>query len=66
MHADWVIAGAIERDGEQPRAVFFALDRGDVEVEDTWYMDGMCGTGSHDVVISQAFVPRTAASTFRA
>lgn len=57
VHAEWVIAGAIERSGERPRAVFFALPVDDVEIEDTWYMDGMCGTGSHDVVIRDRFVP---------
>ncbi len=44
VHADWVIVGAIERDEARPRALFFALERDRVEVEDTWHMDGMCGT----------------------
>lgn len=57
VHAEWVIAGAIERTGKHPRAVFFALEREQVEVEDTWHMDGMCGTGSHDVIIRDVFVP---------
>jgi alkylation response protein AidB-like acyl-CoA dehydrogenase len=57
VHADWVIAGAIERSGERPRALFFALPRDEVTVEDTWYMDGMAGTGSHDVIIDDRFVP---------
>ena len=57
VHADWVIAGAFDRDGERPRAMFFALPRADVEVEDTWYVDGMAATGSRDVVITDRFVP---------
>lgn len=57
VHGSWVIAGAVNREGERPQALFFALPRGDVVVEDTWYTDGMCGTGSHDVVIADQFVP---------
>lgn len=57
VHADWVIAGAIDRTSGKPRAAFFALPIDDVEVLDTWYTDGMSGTGSHDVVIRDAFVP---------
>jgi alkylation response protein AidB-like acyl-CoA dehydrogenase len=57
VHAEWVIAGAIERDGERPRAMFFALPREEVDIEDTWYMDGMAGTGSYDVVIGHRYVP---------
>jgi hypothetical protein len=30
---------------------FFALPIEDVKVEDTWYVDGMAGTGSNDIVI---------------
>ncbi len=57
VHAEWVIAGAIDRHGDRPRAVFIALPRDEVAVEDTWHMDGMCGTGSHDTVITDRFVP---------
>ena len=32
-------------------------DGADLEVDDTWYVDGMIGTGSNDSVIDGAFVP---------
>jgi alkylation response protein AidB-like acyl-CoA dehydrogenase len=57
VHADWVIAGAILLRNERPEPVFFALPRSEVRVEDTWYVDGMCATGSHDVLIDGVFVP---------
>lgn len=57
VHAEWVIAGAIDRTGKHPRPVFFAMPREDVHVEDTWHTDGMRGTGSHDVIIDEVFVP---------
>ncbi len=57
-HASWIIAGGLLHDPEtgiEPR--FFAVPREDVTVEDTWHVDGMAGTGSHDVVIEECFVP---------
>jgi alkylation response protein AidB-like acyl-CoA dehydrogenase len=57
VHADWVIAGALDREGDHPRPLFFALRRDEVIVEDTWHVDGMSGTGSHDVLIADRFVP---------
>jgi 3-hydroxy-9,10-secoandrosta-1,3,5(10)-triene-9,17-dione monooxygenase len=57
MDANWVIVGAlIERqDGIMPSLVVVPAD--EVEVDDVWHTAGMRGTGSHDVVITDAFVP---------
>jgi 3-hydroxy-9,10-secoandrosta-1,3,5(10)-triene-9,17-dione monooxygenase len=33
------------------------LPRSDVEIVDTWFASGMRGSGSHDVVVKDAFVP---------
>jgi alkylation response protein AidB-like acyl-CoA dehydrogenase len=62
MHASWVIVSALA--GIEPGAApspaslrFLALPIGDVKVDDTWYVDGMVGTGSNDIVIDGAFVP---------
>jgi len=57
-HSSWIICGgllAAEGGGIDPH--FFAVPREEVTVEDTWNMDGMAGTGSHDVVIDESFVP---------
>jgi alkylation response protein AidB-like acyl-CoA dehydrogenase len=59
MHADWVIPAALELttpDGA-PNPWWFALPVSQVRVEDTWYVAGMSGTGSNDVVIDDVFVP---------
>lgn len=58
MHADWVLPAAIVTGADGKRApMFFALPRSQVEVEDVWYVDGMQGTGSNDVIIRDAFIP---------
>jgi alkylation response protein AidB-like acyl-CoA dehydrogenase len=60
MHAEWVMLGAlVEReDGSPlPDLRFFAMPASDVKVEDTWHVDGMCGTGSHDIRADEVFVP---------
>ncbi len=58
LHADWVFAGAMVADANgRPSPQFFALPIDDVEPIDTWFMAGMCGTGSWDFRIDDAFVP---------
>jgi len=58
MHGDWVIPAALEQTPEgKPDPRWFALPVSQVKVEDTWYVDGMVGTGSNDVVIDNVFVP---------
>ena len=57
MHADWVLPAArLEVDGAFD-VRFFALERNQVEVEDVWQMQGMCGTGSNDVIVRDLYVP---------
>jgi len=57
MDADWVIVGALieRRDGTEPTLAVVPAD--EVEVDDVWHTAGMRGTGSHDVVVTDAFVP---------
>lgn len=57
MDADWVIVGAlIERDdGIGPALV--VMPAGQVVVDDVWHTAGMRGTGSHDLIASDVFVP---------
>lgn len=58
LHADWVLAGALVQEADAPPLpLFFALPRADVEAIDTWHVAGMCGTGSWDIRIDDAFVP---------
>jgi len=58
MHASWVMVGAPVDGAERPETLrFFALPIEEVKVEDTWYVDGMVGTGSNDIVVDDVLVP---------
>ncbi len=66
MHGDWVIPAATEiRPDGRPEPRWFALPVSEVRVEDTWYVDGMIGTGSNDVVIDNVFIPEERAVSMR-
>ncbi|GAY18507.1 acyl-CoA dehydrogenase [Mycobacterium sp. shizuoka-1] len=57
MAADWVMVGALCGPEDQLYPALALLPVVDVAVEDVWHTDGMRGTGSHDVVVSDVFVP---------
>jgi len=61
-HCQWVnlggIAGGIEVEGvEVPDTRSFMVPRRDYKIDDNWKVAGLCGTGSKDIVIEDAFVP---------
>ena len=56
-HADWVLlSGRIEGD-ESKAARNFLVPVDEVEVKDTWHVDGMAATGSRDIVATDVVVP---------
>lgn len=59
MHADWVMVAALVPvpDREAPGFFMFVVPREQAEVIDTWQIEGMVGTGSNDVVLTDVFVP---------
>ncbi|MFH8560864.1 oxidoreductase [Streptomyces sp. NPDC017988] len=56
--ADWLLLTSKEPAEQGGGCRVFALPRGQVDVLDTWGADGMCGTGSHTVVVDSVAVPR--------
>jgi alkylation response protein AidB-like acyl-CoA dehydrogenase len=56
VHGEWVLVGGLAEGGAGGLR-FFCLPREDVRVDDTWHVDGMRGTGSHDVVVEDRWVP---------
>ena len=60
MDANWIMVGCVCGSEEDPAAMYPALallPASDITVDDVWHTDGMCATGSNDVVITDAFVP---------
>ena len=51
--AGWLMLGADGPDGR----VWTLLPRADYEIVDTWFVSGLRGTGSNDIVVNDAFVP---------
>jgi len=63
-HCDWIFAGAIVmEDGKPvmtphgPEIVHVYMPVAEVEIHDTWYVSGLCGTGSNDFSVKDAFIP---------
>lgn len=55
MHADWALLSGMVNETREIR--LFAVPMADVEIIDTWHMDGMAGTGSHDLAVDHVRVP---------
>jgi indole-3-acetate monooxygenase len=63
-HVDWLWAGCLVMENGRPimtsrgpEIIHVAIPVADVEIHDTWYVSGLCGTGSNDVSIDNVFVP---------
>jgi len=56
-HCHYFVAHCFVADGRVPPLRMMVLPRVDVELKDTWSVSGLCGTGSHDFVVNDAFVP---------
>jgi 3-hydroxy-9,10-secoandrosta-1,3,5(10)-triene-9,17-dione monooxygenase len=56
----WVVLGGMvppPHAGEPPEMYTFLVPRGDYTIDDNWYVMGLGGTGSKDIVVEDAFVP---------
>jgi alkylation response protein AidB-like acyl-CoA dehydrogenase len=72
QHCAWLMGGCLVRgadaaDGARagrvdgPDARLLLLPAAEVEILDTWTVAGLCGTGSHDMVVTDVFVPASRA-----
>ncbi|MDA1073819.1 MAG: acyl-CoA dehydrogenase family protein [Proteobacteria bacterium] len=57
MHADWVLLSGMVENAGFPDLRMFILPIDQVDVIDTWYIDGMVGTGSNDIQVNSVYVP---------
>jgi len=56
MHADWVFLNGMVA-GDKPEPRLFLTQAHHVEIEDTWHVAGMSGTGSNDMIAKQLVIP---------
>ncbi|MBO0735739.1 MAG: flavin-dependent monooxygenase [Alphaproteobacteria bacterium] len=59
-HSSWIRLGAmIAPPGSAPpyEGAFFLLPISEVEIEDNWFVCGLSGTGSKNIIVRDAFVP---------
>jgi len=64
----WAVLGGMVppvNAGEPPDARTFLVPRQDYAIEDNWYVMGLCGTGSKDLVVEDAFVPEYRTHSYR-
>lgn len=59
MHSDWAMLGVVTPvpGRESPMMAMHVVPIEDVEIIDTWYVEGMVGTGSNDIAVEDVFVP---------
>jgi 3-hydroxy-9,10-secoandrosta-1,3,5(10)-triene-9,17-dione monooxygenase len=58
-YCQWAALGGLApatESGAPPEARMFLLPR-DYEINDNWHVTGLCGSGSKDIVVTDAFVP---------
>lgn len=64
-HADWLVANCMEHGASgplrgangAPQMRMVALPKAAIKIHDTWQVGGLRGTGSHDIEVTDAFVP---------
>lgn len=64
-HSTWLVSTSLIMDGDKPRRDangapvwrVMLIPRREVEIVDTWNVVGLRGTGSHDFVVKDVFVP---------
>ncbi|MGE0580453.1 acyl-CoA dehydrogenase family protein [Reyranella sp.] len=70
--ASWQVLLAIVHEGDKPRLAasgapetrFMLVPSAECAILDTWTVGGLRGTGSHDVVVDDRFVPQSHAASF--
>jgi indole-3-acetate monooxygenase len=73
-HCDWLVGNSVIHDGETPRqdangaplTRIMIFPASECTILDTWHVGGLRGSGSHDFVVSDVFVPEERSFTFAA
>jgi 3-hydroxy-9,10-secoandrosta-1,3,5(10)-triene-9,17-dione monooxygenase len=67
-HCTWAMLGGLVHNlaGGPPEVRSFLVPRSEYEIDDTWHVMGLKGTGSKDIVVADAFVPEHRTHSFAA
>ena len=58
-HCQWVLLGGVPAvESGPPDMRTFLVPRSDYRIDDNWHVAGLAGTGSKDIVVEGAFVPK--------
>lgn len=57
MDGNWVMVGALCGPDDAFHPALALLPADEIQVVDNWHTDGMCATGSNDVIATDVFVP---------
>jgi indole-3-acetate monooxygenase len=58
MHSEYLFGGCmVDRGDGPPTPRVIAMPVGELKIVDTWHTSGLCGTGSHDAIADDVFVP---------
>jgi 3-hydroxy-9,10-secoandrosta-1,3,5(10)-triene-9,17-dione monooxygenase len=66
---EWAVLGGVapprdDDSGAAPDARVFLVPRAEYRIEDNWHVTGLCGTGSKDLVVDDAYVPEYRTHSF--
>jgi 3-hydroxy-9,10-secoandrosta-1,3,5(10)-triene-9,17-dione monooxygenase len=58
-YAKWALLGAVVRTepGQPPDIRLFMVPHKEYDIKDTWFVAGLCATGSQDILVNEVFVP---------
>ena len=67
-YCHWAVVGGVvppTNASDPPDVRTVLVPRRDYTIEDNWHVMGLCGTGSKDVVVAEAFVPEYRTHSYR-
>jgi alkylation response protein AidB-like acyl-CoA dehydrogenase len=56
-HADWLYGNCVDTSSGEPQLRIAVFEPSEVEIEDTWTVSGLCGSGSHHFSVRDLIVP---------
>lgn len=56
-HCSWLYGNCVENGGGTPQMRMVVFSPVEIEIEDTWAVSGLCGTGSHHYAADNVLVP---------